>query len=439
MSSLEMGSVVLTLCVLLLVIHSFGYLFEKKLKQPKLVGEIVAGVVLGPFILGKLFPTISEQLFGGFQASTVNKMDVVLNFIYWTGLMLLMFISGSESRKLVAKENRKETAWLLGLGTPLPFFIVITLGIMQWLPLGSLTGPANQETSTLLILAIACSVTSIPVISRIFYDLKILHTRFASIILGSAVLEDIILWGVLAVASGLAASASLAKEVVVSDITAHVGVTFLYMLLGLVVAPKILKWVNDQRWNVIIRSSPTAYVLFVLFTYCSVAALLKVNLVFAAFLAGFGIIGGVGGDNRQRFSEPLDSVANVAFAFFVPIYFAMIGYKLVWGRDFSLEMFTIFLIASSILALLSVGIAARLAGFKKRDVVNIAVTTNARGGPGIVLASIAFDSGIINAPFYTTLVLTAIVTSQAAGMWLRFVLSKGWPLLSTNPEDKPQP
>jgi len=117
----------------------------------------------------------------------------------------------------------------------------------------------------------------------------------------------------------------------------------------------------------------------------------------------------------------------------------MIGYKLVWGRDFSLEMLVVFLLGSSVLALLSVGLAARLAGFKKRDVVNLAVTTNARGGPGIVLASIAFDAGIINAPFYTTLVLTAILTSQAAGMWLRFVISKGWPLLSTNPEDKPLP
>jgi K+:H+ antiporter len=68
-------------------------------------------------------------------------------------------------------------------------------------------------------------------------------------------------------------------------------------------------------------------------------------------------------------------------------------------------------------------------------VFNIAITTNARGGPGIVLASVAYDAGIINAAFYTTLVITAVVTSQMAGAWLRFVLSKGWPLLSTNPDE----
>ena len=67
--------------------------------------------------------------------------------------------------------------------------------------------------------------------------------------------------------------------------------------------------------------------------------------------------------------------------------------------------------------------------------MNIALTTNARGGPGIVLASVAYDAGIINAAFYTSLVITAVVTSQIAGAWLRFVLSKGWPLLSTNPDE----
>ena len=66
------------------------------------------------------------------------------------------------------------------------------------------------------------------------------------------------------------------------------------------------------------------------------------------------------------------------------------------------------------------------------DIINIAITQNARGGPGIVMASVAFDAGIINAPFFTTLVLTAVLTSQACGIWLDYVLRKGWPLLSGN-------
>ena len=74
---------------------------------------------------------------------------------------------------------------------------------------------------------------------------------------------------------------------------------------------------------------------------------------------------------------------------------------------------------------MSKGLAARLAGFHGLDIVNLALTCNARGGPGIVLASVAFDAGIINAPFFTALVLTAVLTSQVCGAWLDFVLRQG--------------
>ena len=80
--------------------------------------------------------------------------------------------------------------------------------------------------------------------------------------------------------------------------------------------------------------------------------------------------------------------------------------------------------------ILSVSLAGRFAGFRGLDLINLAITTNARGGPGIVLASVAFDAGIISAQFYTTLVLAAVLTSQIAGAWLDYVLRKGWPLLS---------
>jgi Kef-type K+ transport system membrane component KefB len=76
-----------------------------------------------------------------------------------------------------------------------------------------------------------------------------------------------------------------------------------------------------------------------------------------------------------------------------------------------------------------VSFGARLAGFRGIELFNLAITTNARGGPGIVLASVAFDAGIISPKFYTTLVLAAVLTSQLAGAWLDYVLRKGWPLL----------
>ncbi len=173
----------------------------------------------------------------------------------------------------------------------------------------------------------------------------------------------------------------------------------------------------------------------VLMSYCALAAVLDVNLQFAALLAGYGVVGGLYGSQRERFAAPLDAISKVSFGLFVPIYFGLIGYKLVFGREFSLAILLAFLVGSSLISILSSGLAARLGGFRGLDIVNIAMTTNARGGPGIVLASVAYDAGIINAAFYTTLVITAVVTSQMAGAWLRFVLSKGWPLLSTNPDE----
>ena len=106
-----------------------------------------------------------------------------------------------------------------------------------------------------------------------------------------------------------------------------------------------------------------------------------------------------------------------------------------FGWQFSFAILLVFLVGSSLISVFSAGLAAWLGGFRGLDVINIAITTHARGGPGIVLASVAYDAGIINAAFYTTLVITAVVTSQMAGAWLRFVLSKGWPLLSTNPDE----
>ena len=79
---------------------------------------------------------------------------------------------------------------------------------------------------------------------------------------------------------------------------------------------------------------------------------------------------------------------------------------------------------------MSVSLAGRFAGFRGLDLINLAITTNARGGPGIVLASVAFDAGIISPKFYTTLVVAAVLTSQFAGAWLDYVLRKGWPLLT---------
>ena len=123
----------------------------------------------------------------------------------------------------------------------------------------------------------------------------------------------------------------------------------------------------------------------------------------------------------------------MSFAVFVPIYFAVVGYQLNLTRTFSLVLVVVVLVAACVVELVSAGLAARLAGFAWRDSVNLSIALNARGGPGIVLASVAYDARIINAEFYTALIFLAVLTSQAAGAWLGYVVRHGWPLLTDPP------
>ena len=425
MSNEQLGSLALSLLLLVLSAHLLGQLFAR-LRQPKVVGEILAGVLLGPSLLGQLAPGVSASLFG---ASPEDPTRVVLGFLYHLGLLLLMFVSGASVRHVLGKENRGPTAWLLGLGTPLPFFVA--LGVAPLLPLDAFMGAAGSESAVVLVFAVAAAVTSIPVITRIFYDLGILHTRFASLMLGTAVLEDIALWGVLSVATAIGAATLAAVEGQLAEtIAVHVTANLVFVAAAMLIAPALLRRLVRGSWNRLASETPVAWILLVLLAYVAAAVALDVTVVFAAFLAGFGVIGGLQGSERARFRAPLDAIGQVASAVFIPVYFAIVGYRLDFTRPFSPEMLIGFLVGSSLVVLASISLAARLAGFRGLDLVNLAVTCNARGGPGIVLASVAFDAGIISAPFFTTLVITAVLTSQACGFWLDFVLRKGWPLLS---------
>lgn len=206
---------------LLLLVASANVLGQlaARLRQPKVVGEILAGVLLGPSVLGLLAPDAASHLFGDGAKDT---SAVVLDFLYQFGLLLLMFVSGASVRNVLGKENRKPTAWILGLGTPLPFFLALLLA--PTLPLDAFMGDAGSRPAVVLVFAIAASVTSIPVITKIFYDLGILHTRFASLMLGAAVLEDIMLWGVLSLATAISsATAAAASGALAGTVTVHVG------------------------------------------------------------------------------------------------------------------------------------------------------------------------------------------------------------------------
>ena len=412
MSNADLTSILFILLLLVGLAQLLGYLFVK-LRQPKVVGEILAGVLLGPALIGRL--PLGEKLLEATQ-----HQGNILNFVYWMGLLLLMFLSGAETRNLFTREERHEVSWLVIVGTGIPFLLGLVLG--PWLIHPALAGPNGNRISLIIILAVGVAVTSVPVVSKIFADLKILHTRFARLVLGVAVLEDIVLWMALAIATTIAGKTALNPQQMAYHLVSTVG----FFGLGLTIVPRIIKRINKSRFNVFAQQAPVAYALAVLLAYCVVAGALDVSLVFAAFLAGFAVVH----KRRRLFAGSLDAIGKVSFAFFIPVYFAIVGLKLDLIRGFSLWMAAAFILGSCLIKILSVSFAGRLAGFRGLDLVNLAITTNARGGPGIVLASVAFEAGIISPQFYTTLILAAVLTSQAAGAWLDYVLRKGWPLLT---------
>jgi len=411
LSNSDLTSVLFVILLFLGLAQLLGYIFIR-LRQPKVVGEILAGVILGPALLGRL-PFVSHLM------ATVKHQGNILDFLYWLGLLLLMFLSGAETQEVFRHDERREVSWLAIVGTGVPFLLGLVFG--PWLIRPSLAGPNGNHVSLIIILAVGVAVTSVPVVSKIFADLKILHTRFARLVLGVAVLEDIVLWLALAVATAMAGTATLNPRAM----SYHLIATIAFFVLGLTIVPRIVKRINKARFNVLAQHSPVGYAIAVLLAYCAIAGALDVSLVFAAFLAGFAVIH----KKRKIFAESLDAIGKVAFAIFIPIYFAIVGLKLDLIRGVSWWMIVAFLAGSCAIKILSVSLAARCAGFRGLDLINLAITTNARGGPGIVLASVAFDAGIISSTFYTTLVVAAVLTSQMAGAWLDFVLRKGWPLL----------
>jgi Kef-type K+ transport system membrane component KefB len=410
-SDSDLTSILLLLFLLGGLAQLLGWLFVK-LRQPKVIGEILAGVVLGNALIGR-WPVAARFI------DSAKHQGNVLDFVYWLGLLLLMFLAGAETQQLFTRDERREVAWLVIVGTGLPF--VLGLSFAPWLIRPSLAGPNGNRMSLTIILAVGVAVTSVPVVSKIFADLKILHTRFARLVLSVAVLEDIVLWLALALATATAGKAVLNPRAM----SYHLLATIAFFVLGLTIVPRFIKRINKARFNVLARYSPSGYAIAVLLAYCVVAGALNISLVFAAFLAGFAVVH----RRRRLFAEALDAIGKVSFAFFVPVYFAVVGLKLDLIRGVSLRMILAFVAGTCIVKVLSVSLAARFAGFRGLDLLNLAVTTNARGGPGIVLASVAFDAGIISSKFYTTLVVAAVLTSQIAGAWLDYVLRKGWPLL----------
>lgn len=411
LSNFELTRFLFVIVLLLFFAHSFGYLFQR-FKLPRVVGEIAGGLLLGPTVLGFFAPNVHKWLFAAFEAESR-----LISLFYWFGLVLLMFTSGFDLQKSLDRDDKRTILGLTLGSTIIPFAAGwLTPYVFDFSPY---LGEKKNLLAFQLIIAIATAVTSIPVLTKIFIDLNIIHTRFAKIVLSTATIHDVILWVALAVATGLVSAGSS-----LSSILSHLLLTVLFFGVALLVMPKAMNFLNRSEWNPLMRSSVVGYMLFVCFLFAAVASYLNVNVVFGAMLGGVVI-----GMSPEQFVKEKKHIKEVSLAFFVPLYFAIVGLKLDLVRHFDPWFFVLFLLVTTAVQMLGTMASARLMGKNTLSSFNFGVAMSDRGGPAIVLATVAFEFGIINETFFVSLVLIAVITSLLAGMWFRFILLKGYPLL----------
>lgn len=412
----------LAVASILLCSHFVGYIFQKY-KQPQVIGEIVGGLLLGPTILKELLPNYYDFLF------VANKpTGIILAAIYNAGLLLLMFCSGLEMRSSFSKEERKTSIWISITGIIIP----VLLGILslRFINLADHIGIAGTEVSFKLICITAIAVTSIPVISRIFYDLGILDTSFAKIVVSSAVVEDVILYVIVSIALSLAGKEGESvfglpallnlKKASMEEFLYHFIASSLFFILALRFGSKLFEFIESLRLNFAKKRSPIASHILIVLIMSGIALFFGISPMLGAFVAGIMVRG-----MSSVSTNSISVIKEFSFAFFIPIYFAIVGLKLNLIHAFDFKFFVFFLLLCCLIKIVSIYMGARLAGETHQSAINLGIAMNARGGPGIVLASLAYDANIINEEFYTTLILLAIFTSFFAGMWLGRVVRSG--------------
>ncbi len=414
----DLAHTLIALAAILLCAHGMGSVFVR-FRQPRAVGEILGGLLLGATVLGWVWPSAQGWVF-----PTDGAPPVVLGAVYQLGLLLLLFIAGSELRTVFHRGERRTVAAVFAAGMAIPF--LAGLGISQVIDQQSLWGPNGNTTSFVLVFSIALAITSIPVISRIMHDLGILDTAFARVVLGVAVLEDLVLYVVLAIAIGYAGGTGsalfgLPSELGIrggsnADLIYHVAATFAFLALFVMAGPPVYRWIGGLEMNVIQRAAPIAHQLTFMILSTAAALMLGLEAFFGAFVAGIVVAA-----TEPEPSQATLAIRSFSLAFFIPVYFAGIGLGLDLIHGFDVVFFVGFLMAACLIKAASVYIGARAAGEDNYSSVNLSIAMNARGGPGIVVASTAFAAGIIDSNFFAVLVLLAIITSLVAGAWLERV------------------
>lgn len=406
----ELLVLLMQLSLLLLVARGLGELM-RRIDLPPVVGELLAGVLLGPSLFGWLLPGLQAEFFPKSQAQSD-----LLSVVSWLGVLFLLIVTGLETDlNLIVRKGK--TALLISLGGIIvPFATGFGLG---WLLPDNFLADPSQRLVFSLFIATAMSISAVPVIAKVLMDLKLIRRDIGQVTLAAGMTDDTIGWILLSVVAGLASSGTFDFTTVLTSVGGAVLFLGFAFTIGRTVVARILLWVDDNI------GGTTANLSIVLVLALSTAALthqLGIEAALGAFVMGI-LVG-----QAPRFSrEAGHTLELITAGFLAPIFFAAAGLKV---NLLDLLVPQTLLVGIIVLAIACIGkftgayLGAWAGGLSHWERLAMGSGMNARGAMEIIVATIGLSLGVLNQPMYSIIVMVAIVTSLMAPPLLRWTLSK---------------
>lgn len=397
--------------VLLAVARLLGQLC-RTVGQPSVVGELAAGVILGPSILGRYAPDVFDWVFPGDAVQSG-----MLFTVGWLGVMLLLVVTGFETDLTLISRLGRAAFWVTAGSLLLPFGFGLLGGVLA--P-ESLVGDEAGRDVFALFLATALTISSLPVIAKILTELRLLRRNFGQLTLACAMANDVIGWILLGLIAGLASSGRL-------DL-GNLATTVAGLVLFLVIAATIGQRIVDavllamRRKNIGLGGWVSMSIAIAL-GLGAITQALGVEAVLGAFIGGILL-----GRSRYARHDVEEHLETVTVSFLAPIFFATAGLRVdisLLGDSEVLLWTVIVIVLASVSKFAGSMIGGRIAGLERREGMALGTALNARGALEIVIATVGLSLGVLNDASYAIVVVMAIVTSIMAPPLLR-LLVRGW-------------
>ncbi|HKV54314.1 MAG TPA: cation:proton antiporter [Candidatus Binataceae bacterium] len=379
----------------------------KRLGQATVIGELLSGIVLGPSLLGHLAPAAYRLLFPGDPLG-----DHLLEAVAWIGVILLLLYTGLETDLGILQGVGRAAAAVSLLGILIPWVSGFVLG---WEIPASYLAHHNDRLIFALFIAIAMSVSAVPVIAKILIDLDLLRRDLGLLILSAGILDDTVGWLMLSIVAGLAAHGTIDLRSFGAIVVAVVLFVGFCYLIGANLVVRVMRWVDDRG---VAEHAGMSAMVGIAMVCAIVTQAIGIHAVFGAFIAGVMI----GRSARLRRSDRTELEATT-IGVFAPVFFAYSGLKVDLFALHGIGLLAVilgFAIAGKLIGCTSGAMIYRL---KFREALAVGVGMNARGGMEIIVALIGLSFGILTREMYAIIIIIAIVTSLMTPPLLSWLLT----------------